>query len=58
MDELLNRYAEAFGDGFPMFQLGRGRSESEIMDIIKHCLDEGKDAYKLGLVTDDPDVVY
>lgn len=58
MDELLKRYSEMFGDGFPMYQLGRGRTDDEIADIIKRCLNEGKDAYELGLVTDELDIFY
>lgn len=50
MDEMLDKYAEMFDDGFPMIPLGWGRSESEIIDIIKECLDKGKDVYELGYV--------
>lgn len=52
------QYAERFGDGFPSYQLARGRTDDEVIDIIKRCLAEGKDAYALGLVTDDLDVLY
>lgn len=58
IDEYLKKYAETFGEGFPMYQLGRTRSETEIISIIKRCLDEKKDAYELGLVTDDLDIEY
>lgn len=58
MEELLRRYAEMFGDGFPSYQLARGKTDAEVMDIIKRCLEAGKDAYELGLVTDDLDIDY
>lgn len=58
LDELLEKYAEIFGDGFPMFQIAATRTEAETMDIIKRCIEEGKDAYALGLVTDDFDIKY
>lgn len=58
IDEYLQKYIDAFGEGFPMYQLGRTRSEDEIIGIIKRCIDSGKDAYELGLVTDDLDTDY
>ena len=54
----MEQYAKAFGDGFPMYQLGRGRTDKEIIEIIDRCLDAGKDAYDLGLVSDDDDIEY
>ena len=53
LDAKLGEYAERFDDGFPMYQLGRGRDESEIIELIDRCLNAGKDAYELGFVTDD-----
>ena len=58
MDEYLQKYVNAFGEGFPMYQLGRTRTETEIIEIIERCLREDKDAYDLGLVTDNADVDY
>lgn len=58
MDEYLQKYIKAFGEGFPMYQLGRGRTDDEIIEIIRDCLSEGKDAYQRGLVTDDLDIEY
>lgn len=58
MMEHMKKYAEKFGDGFPMFQIGRSRTDEEIVEIIKECIEKGKDAYELGYVTDDPDVLY
>lgn len=58
IDEYLQKYVDTFGEGFPMYQLGRTRSESEIIDIIKRCLEEKKDAYDIGLVTDNEDIEY
>lgn len=58
IDEYLQKYVDAFGEGFPMYQLGRTRTESEIIEIIEQCLKEKKTAYDLGLVTDDLDIEY
>lgn len=58
MDELLRRYNERFGDAFPTFEIMRTRSDDEVIEIIKRCLAEDKDAYELGYVTDDLDVYY
>ena len=58
IDSWLEKYAETFDDGFPMYQLGRGLTNEEIIEIIKRCLREEKDAYELGLVTDDEDTFY
>ena len=58
LDVKLDQYINMFGEGFPMYQLGRGRTEEEIIDIIDRCLKEKKDAYELGLVTDEEDVFY
>lgn len=56
--ELFEEYAKRFGDGFPMIPLGFGRSEKEVEVIIKRCLKEGKDAYELGLLEDNDEVIY
>lgn len=58
IDIWMGKYFEAFGEGFPTFQLLRSRTDEEGIELIKQCLDAGKDAYALGLVTDDPEVVY
>lgn len=58
LDEYLQKYIDAFGEGFPMYQLGRGRTDSETVEVIKSCLDAGKSAYGMGLVTDDEDIEY
>lgn len=56
--ELFEEYAKRFGDGFPMIPLGFGRTEKEVEALIKKCLEEGKDAYELGLLKDDDGVIY
>lgn len=56
--DLFEEYAKRFGDGFPMIPVGFGRTEEEIEKIIKRCLDENKDAYELGYVKDDDEVIY
>ena len=55
---LFKEYAEKFGDGFPMIPVGFGRTEKEVEVLIKRCLKQGKDAYELGLVKDDDEVMY
>lgn len=39
LDELLSKYAEQFGDNFPIFVV-RDKDENEIVKIIQNCLDE------------------
>ena len=58
IDEYLQKYVDAFDEGFPMYQLGRTRSDQEIISIIERCLSEKKTAYDLELVTDDEDIQY
>lgn len=58
LEEYLNKYIEAFGEGFPMYQLGRGRTDEEIGQLIADCIANKKDAYAMGFVTDDVDVQY
>lgn len=58
IDNYLKKYIDKFGEGFPMYQLGRGRSDDEIIEIIKGCIDSGMTAYEKGLVTDDEDIDY
>lgn len=58
VEEYLRQYRERFKEGFPMYQLGRGRTSEEIIAIIKDCLKQDKDVYAMGLVTDDEDIDY
>ena len=58
MDKYLEMYVEKFEEGFPMYQLGRGRSDDEIIEIIKKCLEAGKTVYELGLLKEDDDDLY
>lgn len=53
IDDYLQKYVDTFGEGFPMYQLGRTRSDEEIIAIIERCVNERKTAYDLGLVDDD-----
>jgi len=41
LEELLNKYAEQFGDSFPIFAV-RGLDEDEIIKIVQSSLDENK----------------
>ena len=56
--EKLDEYAKMFGDGFPTIPLAWGRTEEEIIALIDDCIKAGKDAYELGLVSDDDDILY
>lgn len=58
IDEWLQKYVDKFDEGFPMYQLGRTRTDEEVIQIIQRCLDEGKTAYDLGLVSDSLDDEY
>lgn len=44
-----------FADGFPSYQLARGRTEAEVVGIIKACLEAGKDVYEMGFLDDADD---
>jgi 2-oxo-4-hydroxy-4-carboxy--5-ureidoimidazoline (OHCU) decarboxylase len=41
LEELLNKYAEQFGDNFPIFAV-KGMDEDEIIKLIQSSLDEDK----------------
>lgn len=58
LDEYLLKYLKKFNEGFPMIPLGWGRSEKEVIKLIKQCLDEGKTVYELGLLDTDEDILY
>ena len=57
MDKL-REYAKRFGDGFPMYQLGRSRTDEEVIAIIDECLENGRDCYELGYLTKEYGVKY
>lgn len=58
LDEYLMRYLAKFGEGFPMYQLGRGRSNEEIIEMIKDCLELNMDVYEAGLLSDPEEEEY
>ena len=58
IDKWIIEYNKVFEDGFPSFQIMRSRTEPETIKIIKDCLEQGKDAYELGYLSDDNDVQY
>lgn len=58
LDDLMRKYAEVFREGFPSFQVFRGRRTQECIDIVQRCLSEHKDAYELGYATDEKEVLY
>ncbi len=41
LENLLNRYAEQFGDNFPIFYV-RGMAEDEIIKLVQKSLDKNK----------------
>lgn len=53
LDNWLKKYAEKFDDGFPMIPIGWGRTEEEIIELIKNCISENKDVYEMGLVKEE-----
>ena len=54
--ELLDKYEAMFDDGFPTFQLMRGREEKEVIEMIEKCIKAKKDAYAIGYLSlDDED---
>ena len=52
----IKKYQEKFED-FPSYQL-MNYSDSEVIRMIKKCLDKGKDMYELGILEDDASVFY
>lgn len=56
LDGWLERYFDTFGEGMPMYQVGRSRTEKELIEIIKDCIEHKKDAYDMGYVDDDDDM--
>lgn len=58
LDALMIEYARRFKEGFPSFQLLRGLTDDEAIETVQRCLDAGKTAYDLGLLTDGEDVEY
>ena len=53
-------YLETFGDAFPMYQLGRGRTFEEVTEMIEKCLSSKKDVYEIGYLPspEDTDIMY
>ena len=49
LENLLREYEDRFEAVFPMFPLGFGQ-ESEVSNMIRMCLSEGKNAYEMGFV--------
>lgn len=58
LEEYMMKYKEAFLDSFPMIPLGWGRTENEVIAIIKECLEKKKDVYELGYIDDDEDILF
>ena len=58
LEKKLSEYVDRFNEGFPMIPLGWGRSDDEIIELIDKCLQANKNAYEMGLVTEDIDIIY
>lgn len=58
MSEKLEQYRKMFGESFPMIPLGWGRTDKEVEALIDKCLKAKKNAYDLGLVKEDDDILY
>lgn len=58
LDDLLFQYNLKFKEGFPTYQLFRGRTDQECIEMVQRCLDKGKTAYQLGLLSDSEDIQY
>lgn len=54
----LEEYEKAFNDGFPTVPLLSEHEESEIIDMIGKCIESNKDAYDMGYLELDDDVMY
>ena len=55
LENWLKKYAKKFDDGFPMIPLGWGRSEEDIIYLIKVCISKNKDVYEMGFIKDEDD---
>lgn len=53
----MNEYEKTFGESFPSFNF-TDRSPEDIVKIIDRCMDEEKDVYELGYISEDPDIKY
>lgn len=53
-------YLETFGDRFPMYQLGIGRTIEEVTEMIEKCLSSKKDTYEICYLPspEDTDIMY
>lgn len=58
LEEKLAAYERMFGEGFPTYPLMLSKSDDELVEIIDMCLDTKKDVYDLGILKDDPDLLY
>lgn len=55
--EALDEYNAKFGDGFPMYQMS-GEPPEKIIEIIKDCIEQEKDVYTLGYLSEDDNLLY
>lgn len=51
------KYEDRFDDMFPSFCFMH-LSPDEMVEVIKQCLEAGKDVYEMGFLTDDNNVKY
>lgn len=58
LEKALELYYVKFNDSFPTVPLMAGRSDDEVIKIIKECVDKEKDVYDLGYLKLDDDILY
>lgn len=56
--DYLDQYFGKFGEGFPMIPLAWGRTDDEVIKIIRRCINSNKTAYDLGYVSDEDGIEY
>ena len=54
----LAEYADHFGDGFPTIPLANNRSDKEIARIIDICIQNNKNVYEMGYLSNEEDIKY
>lgn len=56
--EALDQYEKTFNDGFPTVPLMSEHDEPELIKMIEACIAEKKDAYDMGYLELDEDILY
>lgn len=58
LEAKIREYERTFNDDFPTYPLALSRTNDETIKLIDRCLEEKKDVYELGFMTDDTDTLY